>query len=427
MSCAPVEKCKNVATPSPFQALSLLNLCSASNGSKILFSTDDWFAVADNLLKDEDPVFIDDLFCEQGKVMDGWESRRRREPGHDWCLIQLAPNRAQIVGVELDTAHFTGNHVPKVSLEIADTSCAELSGLVSNLPYALDRMLHGGVRGTGASPEEVSQAKQALKLVEWKELLPETPLRPGFEPTRMHYFTLNEPLVGNLVRVNYYPDGGVARLRLWGHSFNPTTPVTLPLLLPMKTGEMCTVVPHSSTETPPCRLPYEYPELSSQANGGIGVACSNKHFGEPWRLTQTTLGENMGDGWETARHPSRPSILVKDPKTNLIDSPLMDWAILKLGEAAINGVARAILDTRFFCGNPPESVMVEGCFSSSNDETEKEEMVWFPLISRVRMSPDSEHVFERSQDQIQNATKPVSHVRLSIYPDGGLSRVRIYG
>jgi allantoicase len=96
----------------------------------------------------------------------------------------------------------------------------------------------------------------------------------------------------------------------------------------------------------------------------------------------------------------------------------MDWAVLKLGKAAPEGVARIILDTKHFRGNYPESVQIEG-------RVEEEE--WFPLIPRTRMAADSEHVFDANLQQIENATRAVSLVRVSIYPDGGLSRVRIYG
>lgn len=415
--------CTNVAPQGPF-AHRYSNLCSAGGGAKTLFATDDWFAAADNLLKDTPPHFDAEAYCEQGKVMDGWETRRRREEGHDWCLIQLS-SRAEIAAMELDTAHFTGNHVPKVSIQIADLSSDQLSGLVKQLPHAFERLLYGGVQGTGQTPDEVRQAVEACKAVEWKELLPTTSLSPGYETTRMHYFTLDQAQVGTIIRVSYFPDGGVARLKLWGDSLGVVKPATKPLYMPIETGEVCTVVKHSSTDLPPSRLPYEYEEISSLELGGEGVACSNKHYGEPWRLLQKNLGVDMGDGWETARHPSRPSVLIKNPETHLIDSPLMDWAILKLGKIAEKGVARIILDTKHFRGNYPESVMLEGCYAPATSAIDDAE--WFPLVPRTRMSPDSEHVFERRKEQLQHSTRAVTHVRLSTYPDGGVSRVRIYG
>jgi len=416
---------KNVAPKSPFED-HYINLCSASAGAKTLFATDDWFATADNLLKDSPPNFDEEAFCEQGKVMDGWETRRRREAGHDWCLIHLS-NRAQIYAVEIDTAHFTGNHVPNLSIDVCDISDQDLSSLVQKLPHAFERLLHGGIQGSGSTPVEVQQAVEACTSVEWQPLLPTVSLSPGYEPSRMHYFNLNETKTGSLIRLSYFPDGGVARLKLWGVSLDDDYIKTSkkPQYMPIQTGEVCTVVKHSSTDMPPSRLEYEYEELSSLDLGGVGVSCSNKHYGEPWRLLQKTLGKDMGDGWETARHPNRPSILIKDPKTQLIDSPLMDWAILKFGQVATNGVARVILDTKHFRGNYPESVMLEGCYCPVDNDVDGVE--WFSLVARTRMSPDSEHVFERKQDQLLNATHPVTHVRLSTYPDGGVSRVRVYG
>ncbi|KAG7353021.1 allantoicase [Nitzschia inconspicua] len=420
---AKLEPCKNVAPKGPFEDR-FTNLASATNGARVFFATDDWFAAAENLLQDGPPIFDVDAYCEQGKVLDGWETRRRRQAGHDWCLIQLS-SRAQIEALELDTAHFTGNNAPKVSLEIIDLNAAELSNLVGKLPLAYERLLHGGVQGTGRLPGEVQQALDAVTAYggQWKALLPITPLNPGYEPTRMHYFQLNEPVIGNIVRLNYFPDGGVARLRCWGKGLGEVKPPTLPLYMPMKTCDQCTVVAHSTTDQTPSCLPYDYPELSSADEGGEGRSCSNKHYGEPWHLIQKHLGINMGDGWETARHPNRPSILVLKKGSTLLDIPLSDWAVLKLGKEASNGVARVIIDTKHFRGNFPESAMLEGCY----DPEESNKAEWFTLIPRTRMSPDAEHVFERSKNQMENADKIITHVRVSIYPDGGISRVRIYG
>jgi allantoicase len=128
-------------------------------------------------------------------------------------------------------------------------------------------------------------------------------------------------------------------------------------------------------------------------------------------------------GWETARHPNRPGILAMQRGSSLLDIPLSDWAVIKLGKEAINGVARVIIDTKHFRGNFPESAMLEGCY----DPEESNEAEWFPLIPRSRMSPDAEHVFERSKNQIDNSVRSITHVRVSIFPDGGISRVRIYG
>jgi len=420
---------KNVAPPSPFENQDFINVMSASTGSRVFFATDEWFAAADNLIQDGPPIFDPSLFCEQGKVMDGWETRRRREAGHDWCIISLS-RRASVVGIEIDTAHFTGNNVPQISIDIADLSPSEATALASGLPNTLERLLHGSRQGVGHTPQEVQAALETCLAYEWKELLPRSPLRPGYESTRMHYFTLPPAVaqIGTHVRVNYYPDGGVARLRLWANPVEEVSRDTQPLYMPITTGKVCSVVPHSTTDNPPSQLEYPYLELSASKNGGRGLLCSNKHYGEPSLLIQHSLGKDMGDGWETARHPDRPAVLDKDPQTGLIASSLTDWAILKLGSIAVDGINRIILDTKHFRGNYPESVLVEGCFAENGTPDHRlPKADWFVLVKRTRMSPDAEHIFDSELGQLENATRAVTHVRISIYPDGGLSRVRIYG
>ena len=257
-------------------------------------------------------------FVEQGKVMDGWESRRRREAGHDWCIIKLS-HRAEICGIEVDTAHFTGNNAPQISIEIADLNTQKESRMVSGIPGVVERILHGGDQGVGHTPEEVQEAEESCRRVAWTELLPVSPLCPGYEETRMHYFQV-PTTNGTHIRVNYFPDGGVARLRLWGNGIQSATKIVRGPYMPIETGKICTVVHHKDSAHPPSQREYKYPELSSSEIGGIGVDCSNKHYGHPQNLIQPNLGMDMGDGWETARHPNRPAILTRDPTTNLVDS-----------------------------------------------------------------------------------------------------------
>lgn len=70
------------------------------------------------MLKDSEPIFIADKFTEFGKWMDGWETRRKRTPGHDWCIIRLS-GPTSIKGFLIDTAHYTGNYAPKISIQAA--------------------------------------------------------------------------------------------------------------------------------------------------------------------------------------------------------------------------------------------------------------------------------------------------------------------
>jgi len=429
---------RNVAPPSVFEnngsgSTDATNLTSSSSGSRVLFATDEWFASADNLLLPTSPIFIPDLYCEQGKVMDGWESRRRRDAGHDWCVIQLS-QRGQLFGLEIDTAHFTGNHAPRISVQSMDLqkSGSDTLSHISWMPGALERAVQGGGRiGSCKTPSEIALAEQACETVAqasggcWTELLPITPLNPGYEETRLHTFLFDVPTTATHIRVNYYPDGGVARLKLWGRPIaydGPSSQESSGLYSSVATTDSYTVIPHNSSGAMPSQCNFKDPELTL---GGTGIMCSNKHFGVPQNLVQANLGVDMGDGWETARHPDRPAVLVKDPLTGLVDSLLQDWALLQLGTPAMHGVSRLILDTRHFKGNFPESVKVEGCFIDNSEELENAK--WFPLVPRTRMGPDSEHVFTREKGQVEHAHHPVSHVRVSIYPDGGLSRVRLYG
>lgn len=83
----------------------------------MLFATDDWFAFCENMIATGNPVFIPGKFTDFGKWMDGWETRRKRIPGHDWAIIKLgAPGT--VAGVEVSTAFFTGNHSPRVSIQV---------------------------------------------------------------------------------------------------------------------------------------------------------------------------------------------------------------------------------------------------------------------------------------------------------------------
>src|SRR5580765_4681901 len=94
----------------------LTDLAAERLGGKALACSDDFFAEKENLLKPGRGVFIADKYTDRGKWMDGWESRRKRTPGHDWCIIRLATT-GKIHGVDIDTNHFLGNHPPHASID----------------------------------------------------------------------------------------------------------------------------------------------------------------------------------------------------------------------------------------------------------------------------------------------------------------------
>lgn len=457
-----------------------VNVMSYQRGARILFCTDEWFSAADNLLQESPPAFDPDAYCPQGKVMDGWESRRKRQAGHDWCIVQLSEPVTNLQAISIDTAFFTGNQTPQISIQAMNyTTNAnnDKDDTVSWMPGAISRLLKvGSFQGTGQSWEAIQKAEAACAQHTWTTLLERKPLQPGYPESRYHTFPINigyeqSDNVYTHVRINYYPDGGVARIKLWGQSLvdtlsstnnnnNNTTASSSHnkgnLGLSHDLAALSLLTPYESrchshdTST----IPTHHLELSLHRNGGKGLGCSNAHYGIPNNLIQETQAKNMGDGWETARHTHRPSVWKVDAVTGLLDTPLMDWAILELGMGGATEISRIVIDTQHFRGNYPESVSIE-CADSyhheddNNDNTNHHHhhhgeshppddgsnkskdrtATWSPLLPRTRMTPDAQHIFDMSQHELvkDNNIKNITHVRICIFPDGGISRVRIYG
>lgn len=401
------------------------NLTDENLGARVIFSTDEFFAVADNLLKREDPTYDPNAYCSQGKVMDGWESRRRRKPGHDWTVIRLA-YRGVIAGVELDTAYFTGNYAPRISIQGANLTEYTTDEFDEWMPGSFDRFEHGGgIRGSKANEDLVGRAQAACDQHEWHTLVSESPLRPGYPESRMHYFPVDPSVKKHAfthIRLNYFPDGGVARLKVYG---SVSVNFEQDVFGRLKPSE-----------------PVPVMDLASMALGGRGLACSNKHFGVPRNLLKPGRGLDMGDGWETARHMERPPVIKTNPETGLVDTNLGDWCILQLGTITAQ-VEKLEIDTCWFKGNYPESVMVEaGCARNTSapihDESEDQDDVkfddltiqWFPLLNRATLGPDKIFSFDLHKAELNPPfvdAPYISHIRISIYPDGGISRVRVYG
>ena len=402
------------------------NLTDEHLGARVVFATDEFFAVADNLLKREDPEYDPNAYCSQGKVMDGWESRRRRQPGHDWCVVRLA-YRGTIAGVEVDTAFFTGNFAPQISIQAATVPSYSTDEHDEWMPGSFDRFERGGgIRGSKANLELVAKAQAACDQYVWHTLVPVSPLNPGYPESRMHYFAVGDNSTKKLpfthIRINFYPDGGVARLKIYG---SVSVNFERDIFQLLKPNEPAPVL-----------------DLASMALGGRGLACSNKHFGVPRNLLKPGRGLDMGDGWETARHLERPSIIQTDPETGLVDTDLRDWCILQLG--TITGqVEKLEIDTCHFKGNYPESILVEaGCARNTNapihDESEDRDDVkfddltiqWFPLLNRTKLGPDKIFRYEIDRGELNPPfvdAPYISHIRVNIFPDGGISRVRVFG
>ncbi|MEP6976169.1 MAG: allantoicase, partial [Spartobacteria bacterium] len=228
----------------------LVDLASARIGGRALVANDEFFAEKENLLQPGRGLFIPDKYTDHGKWMDGWETRRRRTPGHDWCVVQLGL-RGIIQQVDIDTNHFLGNHPPFASL---DALC-----LTTAFP--------GGINAVADLP--------------WTPLLAKSPLQPGAQ----NFFAVSADQPATHLRLNIIPDGGVARLRVYG-----------------------VVLPDWST------LPAsELVDLAAVENGGVPLACSDMFFSSMNNLIMPGRSANMGDGWETKRRRG----------------PGYDWIILK--------------------------------------------------------------------------------------------------
>ncbi|KAJ3008657.1 hypothetical protein HKX48_008404 [Thoreauomyces humboldtii] len=378
--------------PPPNPWATLTNLSCASVDSQILFSTDDFFSPAERFLLPDPPVFDPSTFTPFGKEMDGWETRRKRTAGHDWCIIRLGLP-GHISGFEVDTGFFTGNQAPGISIQAV------------TLDQGADGSLTRRSEIGSACTEAELAAAEKLGSKDWTELVPYTPLAPGYEATRLHYLpaatvssvggTQAKPFTH--LRVNLFPDGGVARFRAFGVVVKDWSKV-------------------SSTELV---------DLAHVSHGGRAVSFSNAHYGHPRNLIAPGRSLTMAGGWETARNPDRPRVYVVDPTTQQLIIPGKHWAILELGHAGV--VKQIEIDTNWFKGNFPESAIIEAAdvdpSNASHLVVNDEQISWIPLVQRTRLGPHAQVVF----DMPESAAKRTTHVRVTMFPDGGISRVRVLG
>jgi len=318
-------------TELPIFARNAINLASPRLGAEAIYATDDFFADKSRLLADAEPKFDPEKYDANGKYMDGWESRRRRHGGHDFCIVRLGA-RGNIKGIDIDTSYFTGNFPPSASLEACD-----------------------------GEPNEKTAWIEILKTV-----------RLG--PSAHHFQEIVSDRPWTHLRLNIYPDGGVARLRVYGE-------------------------PIPSWDSKDRKTIHE---LSLANNGGRIVAYNNAHYGSVWTLLTKGRGINMGDGWETRRRRE----------------PGHDWIIVKLGAAGI--VERVEVDTCHYKGNYPDRCSLQAANVSSVTEAER----WPQLMGEQTLQADHIHSFS---GEMLAKLGPVNHVRLNIFPDGGVSRLRIFG
>eukprot|EP00812_Abedinium_dasypus_P013089 NODE_659_length_1421_cov_468.073939.p1 GENE.NODE_659_length_1421_cov_468.073939~~NODE_659_length_1421_cov_468.073939.p1 ORF type:complete len:425 (-),score=104.16 NODE_659_length_1421_cov_468.073939:129-1214(-) len=349
-------------------------------------------------LEQDPPVFKEGLFTDYGKWMDGWESRRKRQAGHDWCIVELGA-AGIIRGFDVDTAFFTGNNVPAIG--VMGCHCPGLT-----MPAGISGT--SGKMGTCATPEDITKADEHLKLVEWVEVLAKSPLHSGYEETRHNYFwvTHEEPLTH--LRVNYYPDGGVARFRAYGEvHFKMPRPVE------------------------------ELIDFAASWHGGAAVAWSNAHYGAPRNCLAPGRAAKMDEGWETARNPHRPEVLQAGKDGLVTFDYAKDWFIIKLGARC--AVEEIEIDTNHFKGNFPESCLIEGMddpwlaerplltqMQFLNPARAANPRGWREVLPRTRCVAHAQKYFRKSEGAV-HSPGPVTHLRVTIFPDGGISRVRVFG
>ncbi|MEM8794925.1 MAG: allantoicase [Pseudomonadota bacterium] len=333
----------------PDFAAGKINLASSALGARKVFVTDEFFAPVERMLSEEDPVWREGIYDENGKWMDGWESRRKRDPGHDIAVIELATS-GRFVGFDVNTRFFTGNYAPAVSIDAA---------------YAPE------LRGRDdLTPDDF----------EWTEVLPKRELSGN---SRV-YIELEDPAFNEHlwthIRVHIYPDGGIARLKIYGDPAFDWSKVP------------------SEEEL----------DLAYVFHGGMALHWSDAHFGRPDKLLRPGRGTNMGDGWETARRRG----------------PGYDWAVIKLGHKGI--IDRVEIDTAHFKGNYPQFGEVLAADLGDFDDYFTQAMlaqseVWEPVLVKQKLEADHIHTY-----RVENPG-PATHIRFNIFPDGGISRLRLYG
>lgn len=320
------------------------DLISKPLGSRILGFSDEWFAAAENLTTPTPPIRKPGVFVYSGAWYDGWETRRHNTEPFDWVVFRLGVASGKVKGVEIDTAFFNGNHAPEVA-----------------------------VQGCFASDDREEEIK-SKDFAEWETILP----KQECGPSQRHAWLLPQTTKAYThVRLQMFPDGGIARFRLFGH------------VLPVLPQDLSAVF-----------------DLAATVNGGVAVKCSDQHFGTKDNLLLPGRGVDMGDGWETKRTRGEH----------------VDWVVIKLGIPGV--IEKLLIDTAHFRGNFPQKVQVFA--AEGTDTPEHDSKSWVEILPPQKTGPDFEHVYEGDMlAQVQGKT--YGFVKLVIIPDGGVKRIRVFG
>jgi allantoicase len=301
----------------------LVDLASERLGSAVIEANDEFFGSRENLIRARKPEWRDGEYTDRGKWMDGWETRRRRDvtsDSHDWCVIRFAA-RGAVRGIDVETTHFTGNFPESCALDV----------------------------GNGR---------------DWTEVLARTVLQGDAH----NLFHVRDAPPATHVRFRIYPDGGVARLRVYGEVLADWDRLRL-------RGDV---------------------DLAAAEYGALVTACSDMFYGSRNNLIMPGPATHMADGWETRRRRG----------------PGHDWSVIRL--AARGTIRRVEVDTTHFKGNAPGSCSLDGSADG---------VTWRELMPILPLSPHRRHSFEEEV----RAVGDISHARFNIFPDGGVGRLRLFG
>ena len=316
----------------------LIDLAQSRLGSKIVFKTDEFFAPANRIINPWPPVFKEGVFDKHGKWMDGWETRRKRGKGHDYLILKLG-KPGKIYKVDIDTSYFSGNQPTKVSLE----AC-------------------------------FSKKKIPDKNSKWVTILKKTPTKANSH----HFFNIKNKSIFTHIKLNIYPDGGVARIRIYGS---------------MEAKKY---------------FGKKVFNLTSILNGAKPIACNNEHFGRAENILTPGRGKNMGDGWETRRSRGKN----------------FDWLIIKC--ATPGKISKIQIDTHHFKGNYPDKCSLQAAYLNSKISSKAvvhKSKKWKLLLNKVKLYAHKKHNFKNKLMK----NKKVNYIRINIFPDGGISRFRVFG
>ena len=318
----------------PGPAAGECDLASRWVGGTVVAASDESFGEKEHLLDPAPCSSQPGRYGPRGELVDGWETRRRRGgPGEDWAIVRLGVEGV-VTAVDVDTTSFSGNH--PVTCRIEATGCEG---------YPSPGTLLG-------------------RTVRWETLVPDGELGAHSH----HLLPVADDRRWTHVRLVIAPDGGVARLRVYG------------LALP-----------------DPRRSDGVSVDLASWRTGGLVVASSDDFYGSAQVLNRPDQARNMGEGWETRRRRDGGH----------------DWVLIRLGYAG--AVSRMVFDTSFYRYNASEAVSVAG--STTRDDTGD----WALLLARTELQPDTVH------DLVAQPARAVGFIRVDAYPDGGMSRIRAVG